>query len=269
MSVLTATFDAVNSRVVLNGTALGAAVSATMFSRPQGSTQWEVVRGANFLTVTAGVTTTVYDYEFPAFDDINVNVEYVMTDNLAVQSNTDTEVCTIANQAWLKFPGFPFLNLRLDVLEYSDIQRQTRGQLLNTVATKLPMAMQEYMGSRSFSFVHRTTTWEQARSLDLCMAQGALAFFHCDASGMGGLPSLYCVAAAVVTQHRGRRYGEHRRWQISIDEVAKPSSWYSGSIGTWQSVLNSYGTWTLEMAANATWADLLLIAGSPGDVVVS
>lgn len=269
-SVLTATFDPANSRVLLTGTGLGAATSCSMFSRVFTTSTFNRVRGTQNVPVTGGVAQLVYDYEFPANGNVPVTVEYIMTDNLAVQSNVPTVVVDVVGDSWMKLPGFPFLNQLVQIVaHYGDVQRANRGVLLPTIANRRPLAIQEFMSGFAFDITIKTTTFAQWQILDTALSLGAVLFFHWDQNAMAGLPSIYAIVTQYSSTKFGPVYSEGRYTKLSLQEVATPSSAYAGSIGTWQSVINQYATWNTVVTTVATWQDLANTAGSPGDVLVS
>lgn len=263
---LSATFQPADSRVLLQATSLGAVTLATFWSRLSGTLTWTQVRGAIDVPVAGGTSAPVLDYEFPVTGSTAATVEYAVTAAGGVDQRATVSV-SVADECWLKFPGFPFLNLPLQVIEPGTISRNSRGSLLPIASARGALAVQEFMSGRGISFTVRTTTWADYVDLDAALSLGSIVFLHADEARLG-LPAMYGVVNRLTSDKAARRHGETRYTVIGVDEVAKPSPFYAGAVGTWQSVLTGYDDWDEVATTYSSWNDLLLIEGSPSDVVV-
>lgn len=266
MATFTATFEAADSRVRLTLTGATGAATATFYSRLQGTSAWNVVRGASAVPISAGEAPAVFDYEFPAGSPAAVTTEYRFLTNNAIDQTTTCAV-TIAGQAWLKFPGYPFLNRALTVTARSSVTRGARGNLLPVVNTRAPLAVQEFMGGRACSVVARTTTWTAYKELDAALGIGGVVFLHSDEAALG-LPSIYAIVQSAESEVGPRHNTQTRYTTIELAEVTQPGFAYAGTLGTYQTLLTNYLTYQLVLDAHLTYALLLELEGSPADVVV-
>ncbi|MCF7548896.1 hypothetical protein [Pseudonocardia sp. WMMC193] len=264
---LTATWDPTNARVQLQATGLSASATSTWLEyRVTGTTQWTVVRGAGQVTVTSSATPVLFQHDPPVGSSGVATIEYRHNPNVGSQETTTVGI-SVADQAWLKWLGYPFLNRRLTVTGYSEITRSGRGQINQVINSRLGVSVGEFMGAREFEFTVRTDTWDQWRELDAALSVGGVVYLLADERALG-LPVVNAVVRSITTPPGPRHYIERRYTTIGITEVTAPGWGYAGSVGTWQTVVNQYATWAAVQAAQPTWADLATLAGSTGDVVV-
>ncbi|MDN5929491.1 MAG: hypothetical protein L0I24_00230 [Pseudonocardia sp.] len=182
---------------------------------------------------------------------------------------SDTVPVTIEGEAWLKFPGYPYLNRQLTVTGRSGIARSTRGDLVQVVNTRAPVAVQEFMTGRSCSLIARTETWEEYVELDTALGLGGVLFLHADEAELG-LPSMYATATGIESETGARAHTARRYTTINLAEVSAPGYAYAGTLGTWQTILTTYPTWqdVLDEPLFTSWSALLELEGSPSDVIV-
>lgn len=267
---VTALFEPTTSRVSLAATALGAATWATFLSRRAGTSAWTVVRGGYRVPVAFGVVIgPLYDYEFPVADELPGTVEYRMEPSTGTAEQTSAS-CSVAGQCWLKFCGFPFLNRRITVTDRAGVARDARGQLLEVVAQRAGIAVQEVMSGQTTEITARTTTWAEWRSLDAALSIGSIIYLHPDEAKLG-VPAMYATLTSVKSDPGPRRRAGYqvRYTRLALAECARPGYAYAGSVGTWQTVLNTFSTWQGLLDAYPTWQQVLTLQGSAADVVVT
>lgn len=266
---VTAVFESTQSRVRLGASGLGAATWATFWSRRAGAATWNVVRGAWRLPVTGGVAPTHYDPEFPVVESLPGSVQYLMQSSAGASEQTSV-TCSVVDQCWLKFPGFPFLNRRLVVTDRGSVGRDSRGSLLPIVSQRAGIAVQEHMSGLSAELTVRTDTWQQWRDLDAAVSLGAIVWLHADEAALG-VPAMYATVSSVKSEPGPRRGGgsQRRYTSLTLTQCATPGYLYAGSVGTWATVLNSHATWQGLLDTYPTWLEVAAVQGSAADVVVS
>lgn len=263
---LTATWEAANARVLLQATGVTGATSCVISYRLSGATAWNVVRGAGSVAVSADAIPPQYQHDPPVGQDGTATIEYQLVPNTGATLTTSVAI-SVADQAWLKFVGFPFLNRALTIVDYSDVQRDGRSALNNVINARTPIGVGEFMGPRTVDVTLRLNTWADWRALDDALSIGGVLYLLADEQTLG-LPVMYAMATSVKTARSAKHFSERRYVTISLTEVTQPGYAYAGSIGTWQTVLNNYATWAAVAAAQPTWGDLLMLAGAAGDVIV-
>lgn len=183
----------------------------------------------------------------------------------AFLSQETDDITPALTSVWLKSIARPFLNRAVTVVDWSDIERQSRAGIYGVKGRSLPVAVSDVRGSREWTLELRTPTPSEAASLDVVLASGDPLFVHIpvDCEVPGGY-----VSVGTTSERRPATRTEVRRFLLPMTEAAAPGPDVVGATVTWQSVLNAYATWADVLAAHPTWADLLELIGDPGDVIV-
>lgn len=186
---------------------------------------------------------------------------------LSVETASITPTIT---QVWLKDVTRPFLNRTLNCISsQSPIVRRARNGIFPIVGRTFPVAVSDIRLARELTIDVITQTTQQWNELDLITLTGDIFFIQTPPGN--SLPTMYVVIGDVSLRRPLRNTHcnvDYRVFTLPLTEVAPPSTDLVGSLGTWQTVVNTYATWNAVLAANATWADLLTLVGSPGEVVV-
>jgi len=218
--------------------------------------RWSQVRGGTDLGLP-GATWTVDDYEFSA--DVSNYYRLRATDSIATASTTPS----LAGQVWLKFLNRPFLNTIIEPYGDLEVRRRDRNGVFDIVGRSLPIAVTDVRGSREFDLELITRNQADHDRLDLVLAGGDPAFLHTPPGH--ALPSMY----AAIGEVRDRRpVPETHFWTLPIIETAMPDLAIVGGTNTYQTVLNTYATYTALLAANATYQDIADGVADPADVIV-
>ena len=171
------------------------------------------------------------------------------------------------NGVWLKSIARPFLNRQVQLVWRPDITvtRSARAGVFSVVGRTLPVVVSTVRGSRQWTMYVRTTTANEADELDLMLASGDTLLVQ--APALCPIETGYvAVGDTAQTRHPLRPF--KRTFTLPMTEVAQPGPDVVGALSTWQTVLNTYGSWEEVVAAHATWADLLTLVGSPSEVIV-
>lgn len=184
-----------------------------------------------------------------------------------------TETASITptiTEVWLKDITKPFLNRTLDCIpNQSPITRRARNGIFPIVGRTFPVAVTDVRLARELVIEVIAQTTQEWQELDLITLTGDIFFIQTPPGN--SLPTMYVVIGDVSLRRplRNQKCGnDWRVFTLPLTEVAPPSSDLVGSLGTWQTVLNTYATWNAVLAANSTWSNLLTLVGSPGEVIV-
>jgi hypothetical protein len=169
------------------------------------------------------------------------------------------------DRVWLKSPARPFLNRKVTVVGFSEIDRPGRGADFDVVGRSYPVAVTDVRGSRRFALELYTATADDAKTMDFVLASGDVLFVHRPAGC--AVPGGY-VLVGDTSERRTRERGISRVFTLPCVEVVPPGPDVGGAEGTWASVLAAYATWADVLAAFPTWADLLALVGEPSEVIV-
>lgn len=262
---LIATYGDVLSRVHLAADALGATASYAVFDRTiDGGVHWTTIRGGTSVAVSAQLA-SLDDYEFPAEQATTYRVRSYTAGGALLQTYTTAYTPTLSGQVWLKSLARPFLNREVWVMDVSDVEREARNGVFPIVGRSLPIAISDVRLGREFTLNILRETAEDADDLDYLLASGDTLFLH--APPDFPVPSLYAVAGRTTKAHPVK--GDPlRTYAVPMLECVAPGPDVAGSIGTWQTVINTYATWSDLIAAKATWADVLTLIGEPSEVIV-
>ena len=166
---------------------------------------------------------------------------------------------------WIKSLRFPFLNRKVNVLDFSDITRQDNNGIFHVLGRTLPVAVTDARGSREWTMTIWAETLDDAADLDTVLASGDLEFIHVpiDCPVPGGY-----VVVGTTTERKTRPHAIRRHFDLPLTEVATPKQDSVGASSTWQTVLDNYATWADLIADKATWADVLELIGDASEVIV-
>lgn len=249
----------VQVRVSLEGWE-GAEVTTFSVSRSVDQIKWEPVRGGQNVAFAGTSYVTVNDYEFTP----GVLNYYKATANNGL-SNT-VSVTPLMDSVWIKFPGAPYLNRKVRLIGWDEIERQARSGVFEVSARRDPVTVVDTHSSRSTTIHLRTSDIPERESLDVALSGGLVFLLHVPTSS--ALPSMYVVPGS-YTYRRPTQRSLASVFEVPIREVAKPGPSVYGSAGTWQSVLNEWSSWNGVYTDNQDWAELAELIGSPSDIIAS
>jgi hypothetical protein len=189
--------------------------------------------------------------------------------NLTLSTEVGSITPTITS-VWLKDITKPFLNRTLDCIpNQTPITRRARNGIFPIVGRTFPVAVSDIRLAREMTIEVITQTTQDWEELDLITLTGDIFFLQTPPGN--SIPTMYVAIGDTSLRRPLRNQRCDNDWRVftfPLTEVAMPSSDLAGSLGTWQTVVNTYATWTDVLAAHPTWADLLTLVGSPGEVVV-
>jgi hypothetical protein len=167
---------------------------------------------------------------------------------------------------WLKNPLKPYLNRAVSVQGVDDVVRAARTGVFDILSRSLPVAVTDLQGGR-VTAIHVRSDSSVSDDLEGCLATGDVILIHPPAV-QRVVPRMYAVLGQ-TGRNRPADTGTARILTLPVTEVAQPSMTLAASLSNWNTVINTYATWAALAAAKATWNDVLLLVGSPTDVVTS
>lgn len=189
--------------------------------------------------------------------------------NLTLSTDLGSITPTITS-VWLKNLTKPFLNRTLNCIpNQTPITRRARNGIFPIVGRTFPIAVSDIRLAREITIEIITQTTQEWEELDLITLPGDVFFLQTPPGN--SIPTMYVAIGDTSIRRPLRNQICGNDWRVftfPLTEVAPPSSDLVGSLGTWQTVVNTYATWADVLAAHPTWADLLTLVGSPGEVVV-
>lgn len=185
----------------------------------------------------------------------------VFQHSLTNQTNSITP--SLGGVAWIKVIARPFLNTAIEAFDTINITRKARHGVFDVVGRSLPVAVTDIRGSRQFDLHVVARTQDDRDRLDSVFASGLPIFLHVPPTWP--IPSLYAVIEDIPDD---RIVPGIHFFTLPIIQVAAPSADVVGSTNTWQTVINTYVSWTEEMIAQASWQDVLEGVAQPGDIEV-
>ncbi len=269
---LTATYDALLSRIRLAATGLNALSTYAVIDRSTNNFLSSTVIRAGSRVPVAGGVAALDDYEFLAGIPVWYRIRsYSAADALLttflVGPMTQDLTELDSDQVWLKVPAAPYMNRKVTVSVAGDKSRPARTALFPIVGRSKVIAVSDIRSSMSFELKIRTFSYDEESDLDFILASGNTVFFHLPIGNKCMTGGYYC-AGDVSWGPPGSRARPERIFSIPLTEVVAPGPDVVGSTYTWASTKADYATWALLKAANATWRDLKQRVGDPADVIV-
>ncbi|MGH3096797.1 MAG: hypothetical protein ACRDMV_12455, partial [Streptosporangiales bacterium] len=223
---------------------------------------WQTVRGGLDVPVDAGAL-PVDDYEFAAGEVQHYRVQ-VFSDGTLLGSYTD-QVVVGADELWLKFVPYAFLNMTVHGSSSGDVTRAARAGLFSVLGRSKPVAVTDTRGSRTYELVVDTETGVDRDQLDAALASGDVVFLQ--------VPSGYQIpggwySVGDTTEARKDIPWDRRWWTLPLTEVAAPGPDVVPVTFTWRAVRNRWATWADLRADVESWRELRGMVADPGDAVV-
>lgn len=167
--------------------------------------------------------------------------------------------------AWIKNLARPFLNRKITVTDFSDIERPSRTGTFAVVGRSYPVAVSERHGSRRYTLTVTTETLDEYRDLDLVLSVGEPILLHVPPDCL--FPGMYAVVGDVAVSREMPR-SVRRYFELPLTEVAAPGPDVVGSTSTYQTVVDTYATYQAVLDAEATYQDLVERIGDASEVIV-
>jgi hypothetical protein len=251
-----------------------ASVTVTLRELPTTSTitVWRVtpdgtrtlVRGADGLIDAATITSDVLvieDYEAPLGVEVYYYSESRDTSNVITATHT-TDPVTLdpgdPNYCWLKDPGNPQRNARIQAVTAPDWQRPISQTPYRVRGRRNAVTLSDVRGGLEGELTLRTRDDDGRAALHWVLDSGNALFLQF-APGLG-FDDMY-VNVGQVPEARITPYGgELRRlWTLPLVQADMPVAvGVAGSAGrTWQDVLTEHATWEIVLDGFVTWEDVL------------
>ncbi len=261
---LTATWDDTLGRVRIGAASLPAGTTSVRVERAAGATVWVTVRGGDALPVAAGATVLpADDYEAPAGEPVTYRGTALDSTGTALDTAT-TAITVQLDGPWLKVIARPFLNRRVTIQDWDEIEYASRSGVFPIIGTALPVAVASVRAGKATTVRIVTPDAAEREALVVALSIGDPIFLQVPADVAA--PAGYFMVGD-VSESRPYRKSVRRIFSLPVTEIGAPASSIVGSTATWQTILNNQDTWGDVRDTYSTWADLLETIGKPADVV--
>jgi hypothetical protein len=184
-----------------------------------------------------------------------------------VSQETATVTPTLSD-LWMKNIAKPFLNRKIVVTDFSDIDQPSRSGAFDIVSRHLAVAVTEVRGGNQYTLTVKTETDAEAEDLKAVLRLGDTVLLHMP-SDFKRFPGGYYLIGNLRTRRVTPSALSPRRYhELPLTEVAAPSPAIVGTTVTWQGIIGSFATWSALISAEPTWAEVMDRIGTPSDVVV-
>lgn len=225
----------------------------------------QLIRAGYDVPLVSGGT-IIYDYEAP----LDVAVYYVTgtaydaNGNLVVAAQTPQVTVHSHGFTWLKDPGIPTRNMRLDEVEdIPEMTRAARGGLFHIIDRTHPIAVTSKREGRTGELHFATATAVQRQALITMLARGQILLLQ--TPGEAGFGSAYIYVGDVVESRFGVMSEQTRKWTLPITMVDRPVGLATSPPGAvWQTVKDRFNTWQdvkdyrFDNGAPMRWDDLAI-----------
>lgn len=184
-------------------------------------------------------------------------------------SSQSSSITPVLDDVWIKSLGRPFLNRPVTCVGNPVITRGSRASIDAVVGQSLPIGTDERRESRA---VRTTVTFHrptERSDFNVIIGTGDPLFFHTPVGHP--LPTMYTIIDNTVENrpvvNPRCNDDDWRQFELPLREIATPGASVSGSEGTWQTVIDTYVSWSAVLAAKPTWLALTELVGSVSEVV--
>lgn len=251
---LTGTLDLPNARVSVALSWTSAPVPATATVQrvnPDGTIV--PVRGADPATLVAGAWVGD-DFEAPL--DEPFYYQATSSDRPGVVVTSPTYTMASGGATWLKHPGRPFLNTKVEVGLPPDLTRPVAQGVFEVLGRSRPIAVTMLRNSERGTLVLNTHTDADRVALLGLLEDGNPLFLS--TPGGYGIGSVY-VAVGEVTEQRLTRVGRtpDRQFNLPFTVVDRPPGTALAVGNSWSDVLGAYASWSQLLLTEGTWTGVL------------
>lgn len=261
----TATYDPVLGRVRLAGADLFGGVRAEVVRFDTATlTNGQDVRGGDLELVAGGLRVDDYEFTPGVLNTYRVRVYDGADVLLGTMTATVTPVLT---EVWLKNLARPYLNRVVTVHDYGDVTTPARGGVLDVLGRRLPVAVTDVRGSRSFDLVLKAEDFDELDALDLFLSFGDPIYLQTPADSQVPGP-MHAFVGDVVRTKGGQHQYELRFLTLPLTETDAPAAGIVGTTVTIAGLVSAFATIADVLAAFPTVADMLEYVSAPTDEVV-
>ncbi|WP_369190156.1 hypothetical protein [Streptomyces sp. R08] len=205
----------------------------------------------------------IEDYEAPLGSRVWYNIEWFKADNSRTGYRLYTQSVdapTLANPdyVWFKSPGLPALNTQLMVEAPIKWQREARAAGYSIVGRRNPVIVTDTRPGRTATLT--LLVWDEPSNttFDALLDTGLPALIQAT-PGYGIDGNLYLSIGQVEVESVTNAANiPGWRWTLSVTEIDRPGGGLQGSSsGTWQTVYDTFATWSDMFSAQDSWADVL------------
>lgn len=211
------------------------------------------VRAADPATLVAGAWVGD-DYEVPL--DAPFYYQATSTTRPGVVLTSPLYTLVGGGATWLKHPGRPALNMKIDVARAPDWTRPVTAGVFAVLGRSRPVAVSATRGSERGDLT--VNTYDEAERLSLLglLADGGVLYLSTpDDYGLGNV----YVSVGDVGERRYTHVAnkQEREWTLPLTVVDRPIGTALAAGNTWGDVLTEYASWSQLLASEGTWAGAL------------
>lgn len=186
-----------------------------------GGTTWFPLT-ETYVDLVAGDNQVIDDYQYspgvPNWYRVRITSSDIGTTN--DQTLTAGPVTPPAVDAvWLKATEHPELNRTINVVDFSDVERPTRGGVFDVLGRSLPIAVSDVRGSRRYTLDVLAEDDDEAAELEAILATGDTVLLQVPPDCP--VPAMHAEVGDVTVSRTGRR-ANRRVFSLPLTEVAPP-----------------------------------------------
>ena len=256
MATIEATVDATNAKVTLDITFAPTVNTITVGRRdPNGFTT--LIRYGEAIPLDDAGHVLIEDHEAPF--DVALHYLAVQVDPPGSEQGQSQDVIVPSyGYSWLKDPGYPSMNIRIDVVtSIAQLDRPHRAGVFNILDRTNPIVVSARRSGPLGELVCHTLTDGTRTSLRDLLARGSILQLSTPAAY--GFGSEYIHVGDTEEVRVGLAMRPERRWVMPFIVVDRPDglSVQPTEEKTWQAVKETYASWAELTASGKTYQQLL------------
>lgn len=214
----------------------------------------ELIRSGATVPLSGGFA-VIYDYEAPLDSLVSYRATQVTPSSSTPETAASGSVRVYSEgYTWLKDPGLPSRNIRLDEVEgIKDVVRPARAGVFHIIDRTHPVVVSARREGRQGDFTFTTATDAQSQELILLLSRGTVLLLQTPAGY--GIGSIY-IHVGDVTENRPGTLGAEptRRWTLPVIMVDRPAGLATMPPGnTWADVDAAYISWQALYDTRMKW----------------
>lgn len=156
-------------------------VRAVVSQRRQGTSRWLEVRNGRVAVEDGTFVRTVDVYEFSHGATMEFRIQGLSSSegqpDVIAQTRT-VDVGPVPERVWLKFISRPYLNRRVELVDWSEVAQRARAARYDVAGAALPVVVTDVHSGREFSVQVAVHTLADREALRTALTAGVPIFFH-------------------------------------------------------------------------------------------
>lgn len=180
-------------------------------------------------------------------------------------TRTTASITPTMDHVWLKFPAAPYCNTIVTLTDWTEVDQASRAGTFPIVGKLYAAAVTDLASPETVTVSLYAEGLAEIAALNLILSLGNIVLLHTPPACQLG--SRYAVVGTYSYARPSAR-SVNATFTVPLTEVSAPDGTVVGSLNSYATLLNRYGTYQNVLDANATYSAVTVLVGTPSDALV-